>query len=465
MNAGRHKPGDRSDRPAAESPSRSTSPASTPTDSVSPESNRNGGRDYPDRETETRYRLLADKALDMISHHAPDGTYLWVSPSAETLLGYAPEKLVGTSAYDYFHPDDLAEVQRSHTTIMRGTEVYTVQYRIRRADQRYVWFETNSAVVRNETGDITEIIAISRDISDRKAYEQALQSSEERLKAAQQLGRMGNWELDVATLGIEWSEEVYRLFDRDPALGPPSFNETLGYYTPEDQARVRECLRQAIDTAGECELDLEVSLPSGRSAVLATLVRVSTDERGRAVRLYGTVQDITDRKAVERELADINARLQAEQQALERKNTALHEVLEQIENEKEAMLARVRDNLDQVVMPLLRSLEDRVGAAERELVGLVRGALSELSSPLVHELKGLAASLSPRELEICSMIRAGMSSKEIAAALATSEGTVRNQRKSIRRKLGIDHEQVNLRLFLQELDQARHRPRSKEWGS
>ncbi|MBD3404288.1 PAS domain-containing protein [candidate division GN15 bacterium] len=465
MNAGREKPGNRSDQPAGESPPRSTSPSSTPTDSVPPDSITGGERNYPDRETETRYRLLADKALDMISHHAPDGTYLWVSPSANTLLGYEPGELVGTNAYDYFHPDDLAEIQRSHTTIMRGTRVYTVQYRIRRANSSYVWFETNSAVVRDETGDITEIIAISRDISDRKAYEQALRKSEERLKAAQELGRMGNWELDVATLGIEWSEEVYRLFDRDPAVGPPSFEETLNYYTPEDRARVRECLRQAIETANECALDLEVNLPSGRSAVLATLVRVSTDDRGRVVRLYGTVQDITDRKAVERELAEINDRLQAEQQALERKNTALHEVLEQIEHEKEVMLDRVRDNLDQVVMPLLRSLEDRVGAAERELVGLVRGALSELSSPLVHELKALAAALSPRELEICSMIRSGMSSKEIAAALSTSEGTVRNQRKSIRRKLGIDHEQVNLRLFLQELDQVRTRARPKEWGS
>jgi PAS domain S-box-containing protein len=48
----------------------------------------------------------------MISQHTPEGIYLYASPACRTLLGYAPEELIGHSAYEFFHPDDLAEIQK-----------------------------------------------------------------------------------------------------------------------------------------------------------------------------------------------------------------------------------------------------------------------------------------------------------------------------------------------------------------
>jgi PAS domain S-box-containing protein len=133
-------------------------------------------------ESRELYRLLAENSTDMISKHTLEGVCTYVSPACRSLLGYEPEELVGRSAYELFHPDDLQRVRSVHSTILRRQDVCTVYSRIRRQDGSYAWFETNSHAVREgETNEAVEIIAVSRDITERKLTEEALQESNERL--------------------------------------------------------------------------------------------------------------------------------------------------------------------------------------------------------------------------------------------------------------------------------------------
>jgi PAS domain S-box-containing protein len=135
------------------------------------------------RDSERRYRLLAENATDMISRHIPQGTYLYASPASRPLLGYEPSELVGQSAYEFFHPDDLDAIRESHSTILEEPTVYTVGYRFRRKDGRYLWVETTSKTVRNPTtGQVEEIVAITRDITQRREAAKALQTSERELR-------------------------------------------------------------------------------------------------------------------------------------------------------------------------------------------------------------------------------------------------------------------------------------------
>src|SRR5215211_5385826 len=121
------------------------------------------------RESDQLYRLLAEHSTDMISKHTPEVVYTYASPACRSLLGYDPEELVGRDAYEFFHPNDFEEIQRTHSTILEHPDTYTVAYRIRRKDGSYVWFETTSRTVRNpNTDEVQEIIAVSRDITERK---------------------------------------------------------------------------------------------------------------------------------------------------------------------------------------------------------------------------------------------------------------------------------------------------------
>jgi len=113
----------------------------------------------------------------MISKHTPEGIYTFVTPSSRALLGYDPEELLGRSAYEFLHPDDVATVQESHRAILEEPTTETVEYRIQRKDGRYIWFETISRTVTNDRAEkITEIIAVSREITERKQDEHLLQA-------------------------------------------------------------------------------------------------------------------------------------------------------------------------------------------------------------------------------------------------------------------------------------------------
>jgi PAS domain S-box-containing protein len=141
------------------------------------------------RESEARFRLLAENSTDMISRHTPqEGIFLYASPACQTLLGYMPEELVGHLAYEFFHPDDLAQIRKSHATILDLPVTYTVAYRHRCKDGHYIWLETTCRTIRDQqTGAVLEIQSASRDITERKRAEEALR---QQVKREQLMTRM-----------------------------------------------------------------------------------------------------------------------------------------------------------------------------------------------------------------------------------------------------------------------------------
>ncbi|NNC91806.1 MAG: response regulator, partial [Acidimicrobiia bacterium] len=126
-----------------------------------------------------------ENSTDLITRHTPAGDYLYASPAARALLGYEPEELVGTSAYDYFHPDDLEAITTSHQSNLTVPDVQTVQYRIRRKSGEYLWFETTSHSLRDpETTEVIEIQSSSRDITYRKQAALELEAAKEAAEKA-----------------------------------------------------------------------------------------------------------------------------------------------------------------------------------------------------------------------------------------------------------------------------------------
>jgi PAS domain S-box-containing protein len=134
------------------------------------------------RESELRYRLLADYATDMISRHSPDGTYLYASPACATLLGYTPEELIGRNCYEFFHPKDCQLAQQVHSSVLQSQVVLSGSYRVRHKDGHYIWFETTGRTIQDaRTGDMVEIITVSRDITRRKDAEEQIRLLNETL--------------------------------------------------------------------------------------------------------------------------------------------------------------------------------------------------------------------------------------------------------------------------------------------
>ncbi|HUW69096.1 MAG TPA: response regulator [bacterium] len=130
----------------------------------------------------------------------------------------------------------------------------------------------------------------------RERAQEALRESERRLNEAQSLGRVGNWEYDIDEQSLTWSDQTYKLYERDPASGPPSAEEEAAYYSAEQAQALREYSRLAIETGQDREYNIEARLPDGGFRFFAARVHPSGDAKGRVIRLLGTVQDITEQK-------------------------------------------------------------------------------------------------------------------------------------------------------------------------
>jgi diguanylate cyclase (GGDEF)-like protein/PAS domain S-box-containing protein len=119
------------------------------------------------RESESRYRLVAENMNDLVCLHDLQGHYLYVSPSCELLLGYRYDEMLGQNPYDFFHPDDRDRVyQESHATALSGKSTPTT-YRIRQKSGRYLWFETLTKPILDASGQIVQLQTTSRDVTAR----------------------------------------------------------------------------------------------------------------------------------------------------------------------------------------------------------------------------------------------------------------------------------------------------------
>jgi PAS domain S-box-containing protein len=144
------------------------------------------------RDSESRFRLLAENSTDLISRHDPRGVYLYASPACRALLGFEPGELVGRLAYELFHPDDTAAISASHMQVVEQGGPSTISYRIRRKDGSTTWFESVSRAVRDpSTGALMEIQVSSRDVSERKAAEARDLEHERQLFQAAKLVSLG----------------------------------------------------------------------------------------------------------------------------------------------------------------------------------------------------------------------------------------------------------------------------------
>lgn len=120
------------------------------------------------KESELRFHLLAENSTDIISRHAPDGTYLYISPSCKTWLGYTPQELMNQNIYKLLHHDEMGKLKRIFNRKKDLPNYPAFTFRMRRKGGDYNWFESNIRIIRDETtNNICEIHLAARNVTDR----------------------------------------------------------------------------------------------------------------------------------------------------------------------------------------------------------------------------------------------------------------------------------------------------------
>ena len=141
--------------------------------------------------------------------------------------------------------------------------------------------------------------------------------------------------------------------------------------------------------------------------------------------------------------------VKARTDALEQKNTALREMINQIDIEKNSLKDHVKANINELVLQILAKLKTK--KTYIRLTDLLQCHLEDITSSFGSEISDKIISLTPKEIEICSMLKGGLASKEIAALLSVSILTIVKHRKNIRRKLRISNKKINLTSYLHSL--------------
>jgi PAS domain S-box-containing protein len=170
------------------------------------------------RESEARSRLLADNSSDLISRHRPDGQWFYVSPAARALLGYDPQHLAQIDPFTLVHPDDLVRITHGLAELVATRQAPAITARIRRSDQTWGWFEVQGrAVLDPASGQLTEIVCTSRDVTQRMEAARQLRQREAELAHAERLSTMGQM---AAELAHELNQPLYAIANfADACLG------------------------------------------------------------------------------------------------------------------------------------------------------------------------------------------------------------------------------------------------------
>jgi PAS domain S-box-containing protein len=155
------------------------------------------------RESESRYRLMAENSTDLISRHTPEGEFLYASPACRALLGYDPQTLQGKNIQDLCHPADRQSLARFRLTLQAQPVTPTYSYRIRHQDGHYLWFETTSRAVRpTATGPVQEIVSVSRDVTERQLADEDLRQSEASIRSLYKVTSSRNLDFNQRLQGL-----------------------------------------------------------------------------------------------------------------------------------------------------------------------------------------------------------------------------------------------------------------------
>jgi len=367
-------------------------------------------------------RRLVDHVPSMLAYWDCDLRCRFANRAYERWFGVDPDGLIGTSIAALLGPELYALNEPHIQAVLRG-EAQEFERVVpgpggvkRHSLATYIPDVVDGRVV-GFIAHVTEVTSLKQteemlrsEIEQRQRAYELLRRSESALREAQRLGRIGSWEWEAGTDTMVWSDEIFRIYGRDPARPPPRYAELQSLYTADSWSRLYECVSRAVDQGDPFEIEVEYVRPDGGTGWVEARGEAVRDAGGRLERVRGTVLEITPRRQMEQ----ARVQLQVAEAANRNKTVLLSRVSHDLRTPLNAILG---------VAQLLLS-DPALSAKHREWTQLVHNSGHHMLD-LVDEFLDLAAAeagqitLRSVDLDLLPLLRESLSQ---AASSAREQG-------------------------------------------
>lgn len=255
---------------------------------------------------EQKERLAEAQRIARLGSWDLDLTTKHLRWSDETYRIFEIDPGLGSLTYETFlalaHPEDLEILESTYQESVRSRSPYECEHRLLMPDGRIKWVHEKGETHFDGEGRPLRSIGTVLDITELKQVQERLQASKSALKAAQHLAHIGNWVWDIQNDVHTWSEELFRMYGRDPALGPAKYPEVQQYFTPQSWTRLACAIETGRVEGIPYECDAELVNADGTHRWITLRGEATRDAEGNVIDLRGTMQEITERKQVEQKL-------------------------------------------------------------------------------------------------------------------------------------------------------------------
>ena len=251
-------------------------------------------------EREELFHLISENAADMIAVVDMQGRRLFNSLSYEKVLGYSPEELQASSAFEQIHPEDRERVKSTAKEAMRSGIGKTLEYRLRHKNGTWLVLESTSSVIRNAKGDPEKLVIVNRDVTERKRAEEALRRSETDFRSV----------VEDAPYGIYRASSAGRFLQVNPAL-----QKMLGYELEQELLK-KDLATDIFSHQGEYQrltellsrteeikdIEIEWNRQDGTPIMVRCSGRRINDESGVPADFEVFAEDVTEKRVLEKQL-------------------------------------------------------------------------------------------------------------------------------------------------------------------
>ena len=260
-------------------------------------------------EQEARYRATTDSIDQMIWSTRPDGFHDYFNHRWYEYTGMPDGSTDGAAWSGIFHPDDQERAWTVWRHSLATGEPYHIEYRLRHRSGEYRWVLGRAQPVRDAGGAIVRWYGTCTDIHDFKLADERVRELEERYRLASRATSDAIWDWDFATGRVRWNESLEALFGHaTPETGIEGWTDNIH---PDDRGRVSGSIHAAIDgTAQRWSADYRFRRIDGSYAEVFDRGFIARDADGKAVRLIGAMQDLTERRQAEAELRRLTETLE-----------------------------------------------------------------------------------------------------------------------------------------------------------